>query len=395
MVVFAGADTHADTIHIAVVSEHGQDLADQELPTTAAGYAQAISFITTRGVVQAFGIEGTSSYGAGLARAARTAGLNVIEVNRPDRHERRRKGKSDPLDAYAAARAVAFQRATTPPKDETIEGIRALLNVRRSAVKASTAAINQIRQMLITAPEPVRARYPQTEPAALNEALARSRSTHPDPVTAAVLAALRALARRYRALQSEIEQITDQLDQLVTTANPALRAAHGTGPVTTAQLLITAGANPDRLRTEASFAALCGAAPVPASSGKTTGRYRLSRGGDRQANNALHRIALVRMSSHQATRDYIVRQRARGKSKREILRQLKRAIAREVFRYLTQHIPVPQIADLRPLRQAKNITLTTAANHFGLWPAVISTLERGTRRDDTLAETYRQWLLTA
>lgn len=394
-VVFAGADTHADTIHVAVVTEHGQDLADQELPTTAAGYAQAISFITTHGVAAAFGIEGTSSYGAGLARAARTAGLDVIEVNRPDRHERRRKGKSDPLDAYAAARAVAFERATTPPKDEQIEGIRALLNVRRSAVKASTAAINQIRQMLITAPEPVRTRYPQTEPAALSDALARARSTHPDPVTAAILLSLRALARRYRALQGEIEQITDQLDHLTTQANPALRAAYGTGPVTTAQLLITAGGNPDRLRTEASFAALCGAAPVPASSGKTTGRFRLSRGGDRQANNALHRIALVRMSSHRPTKDYVARQHARGKTKREILRQLKRAIAREIFRYLTQHIPVPQIADLRPLRQAKNITLTTAANHFGLWPAVISHLERGTRRDDTLAETYRQWLLTA
>lgn len=395
VVVFAGADTHADTIHIAVVTEHGQDLADQEFPTTAAGYAQAISFITTHGVVQAFGIEGTSSYGAGLARAARTAGLDVIEVNRPDRHERRRKGKSDPLDAYAAARAVAFQRATTPPKDEQIEGIRALLNVRRSAVKATTAAINQIRQMLITAPEPVRAKYPQTEPAALSEVLARTRSNHPDPVTRAVLLALRALARRYRALQSEIEQITDELDQLVAIANPALRAAHGTGPVTTAQLLITAGGNPDRLRTEASFAALCGTAPVPASSGKTTGRYRLSRGGDRQANNALHRIALVRMSNHQPTRDYVARQRERGKSTREILRQLKRAIAREVFRYLTQHIPVPQIADLRPLRQTKNITLTTAANHFGIWPAVISRLERGQTRDDGLATAYRDWLLTA
>lgn len=395
VVVFAGADTHADTIHVAVVTEHGQELADQELPTTAEGYARAISLVTTHGTVAAFGIEGTSSYGAGLARAARTAGLDVIEVNQPDRHERRRKGKSDPLDAYAAARAVAFQRATTPPKDEEIEGIRALLNVRSSAVKAATAAINQVRQMLITAPEPVRARYPQTEPAALTQALARARGAHPDAVTAAVLFSLRALARRYQSLRAEIEQTTSQLDQLVTTANPALRAAHGTGPVTTAQLLLTAGANPDRLRTEASFAALTGTAPVPASSGKTTGRYRLSRGGDRQANNALHRIALVRMRSHPPTQDYVTRQRDRGKTSREILRQLKRAIAREVFRYLTQHIPVPTIADLRPLRQAKNITLTTAANHFRIWPAVISRLERGQTRDDDLTTAYRDWLLTA
>ncbi|WP_234425480.1 IS110 family transposase [Streptomyces kebangsaanensis] len=166
------------------------------------------------------------------------------------------------------------------------------------------------------------------------------------------------------------------------------------GPDTAAQLLITTGANPARLRTEASFAALCGAAPVPASSGKTN-RHRLSRGGDRAANAALYRIALVRMARCRRTREFVARQTLAGRTKKEIIRLLKRAIAREVFRLLTSPVQVPEIADLRPTRQTKNITLTAAANHFGVWPAVISNIERGLRRDDAFADAYRQWLTAA
>jgi hypothetical protein len=177
----------------------------------------------------------------------------------------------------------------------------------------------------------------------------------------------------------------------VTTANPGLRASHGVGSDTAAQLLITAGGNPERLGSEASFAALCGVAPVPASSGRTV-RHRLSRGGDRHANNALYRIAIVRMSSHPQTRAYVARQIAAGRSKPEIIRMLKRAIAREIHRHLTRATPVPAYDDLRPARQAQNITLTAAANHFGVWPIVISRIERGLQRHDQLANHYRQWL---
>ncbi|WP_253918188.1 IS110 family transposase [Streptomyces sp. PAM3C] len=158
--------------------------------------------------------------------------------------------------------------------------------------------------------------------------------------------------------------------------------------------MVTAGGNPERLRTEASFAALCGAAPVPASSGRTN-RHRLSRGGDRAANAALYRIALVRMSGDPRTRDYVARQTAAGRTKKEIIRLLKRAIAREMFRCPTTTATIPSIADLRPPRQSKNITLTAVARHFGVWPATISTLERGIRRDDDLANTYRDWLTAA
>ncbi|MEU3343380.1 IS110 family transposase [Streptomyces sp. NPDC006668] len=199
---------------------------------------------------------------------------------------------------------------------------------------------------------------------------------------------------RVQSLTAEHDALTAELDVLVTRLNPGLRAAYGVGPDTATQLLITAGDNPARLRTEASFAALCGVAPVPASSGKTN-RHRLSRGGDRAANAALHRIALVRMRRDQRTRDYVARQTDAGRTKKEILRLLKRAIAREVFRLLTTTVEVPEIADLRSARQAKNITLTAAANHFGVWPAVISNIERGLRRDDAFASSYREWLAAA
>ncbi|MEC4576624.1 IS110 family transposase [Streptomyces sp. CMAA1738] len=393
--VFGGVDSHADTIHVAVVTDNGGHLADAEFPTTTAGYRAALAFLGAHGDVVAIGVEGTASYGCGFTRAARADGLTVVEVNRPDRAERRRSGKSDPIDAYAAARAALSGRASSAPKDETIAGIRALHNAARSTVKARTAAMNQIGHILISAPDAIRARYRILHGKPLIDALARLRPTGTaDAVHTAVLTALKSLARRVQALTAEHTELTATLDKMVTGHNPGLRAAYGVGPDTAAQLLITASGNPDRLRTEASFAALSGVAPVPASSGKTN-RHRLSRGGDRAANAALYRIALVRMASDHRTRDYVARQTAAGRTKKEIIRLLKRAIAREVFRCLTTTVTVPEVADLRPARQAKNITLTAVAHHFGVWPAVISCIERGTRRDDNLANAYRDWLTTA
>jgi hypothetical protein len=391
--VFGGVDSHADTIHVAVIDARGAELADREYATTPAGYRAALGFIASHGPLEKIGVEGTSSYGAGFGAAARRAGVRVVEVNRPDRAERRRRGKSDPIDAYAAARAVWSGRATSAPKDASIEAIRALRNAARSAVKARTAAMNQIHQMLINAPADLRAKYAALAGQALVTALSNA-PIPTDPIAGPVTIALRGLARRITALTTERHELRTHLDVLVTAANPGLRHVYGVGPDTAAQLLVTAGNNPDRLRSEASFAALCGTAPVPASSGKTI-RHRLSRGGDRAANNALHRIALVRMASHPQTKAYVTRQRAAGRTGLEILRMLKRAIVREIFRALTGHATIDDIADLRPTRQAKNITLTTVAQHFGVWPAHISTLERGTRRDDDLAQRYREWLHAA
>lgn len=391
--VFGGVDSHSDTVHVAVISDNGGHLADAEFATTAAGYAAAMAFVTAHGHVIAIGVEGTSSYGAGFTRTARSHGHRIIEVNRPDRAERRRTGKSDPIDSYAAARAALSGRASSAPKDDTVAGIRALHNAARSAVKARTAALNQIGNILITAPETIRSKYGQLKGADRTEALARLRPTG-DALHIAILTALKSLAHRVKDLTAEHEALTRALDAEATAQNPGLRAAYGVGPDTAAQLLITAGGNPERMRTEASFAALCGTAPVPASSGRTS-RHRLSRGGDRAANAALYRIALVRMSSDPRTREYVTRQTAAGRTKKEIIRLLKRAIAREIFRCLTTTVTIPGITDLRPLRQARNITLTAVAKHFGVWPTTISRLERGLTRDDDLSRAYREWLQAA
>lgn len=388
--IVAGVDTHADTIHVAIIDKQGRDLADLEFPTTPTGYRHALTFITEHGRLDRIGVEGTSSYGAGFTRAARRAGHTVIEVTRPDRAARRRVGKSDPIDAYLAARAAQSGRATAVPKGESIEPLRALRNARNSAVKARTAAINQIHQILITAPDELRAKYVGMKLLSLIKALASQTATidlHPKTVHLALIV----IAQRVQFLDRQITDLTAGLDSLVTATNPGLRAAYGVGPDTGAQLLITAGAHPERLTTEASLAALCGVAPVPASSGKTH-RYRLSRGGDRAANNALYRIAVVRMSNHPRTREYVAKQRAAGRSTPEIIRMLKRAIIREVFRLLTTTVEVPDVTDLRPTRQARHITLDRAAQHFDVWPATISQIELGTRRNDELAVNYRKWL---
>lgn len=393
--IVAGADTHADTIHVAAITMTGAAVGDKEFPTTRAGYTAAIRFLTSLGQVERIGVEGTASYGAGFTRAATTAAIAVVEVTRAVKSTRRLKGKSDPLDAYSAARTALAGDGLATPKNDATAGLRALHIARRSAVKHRTAVINQIKAMLISAPDAVREKYCELTTLKMIEAIARCRpDTLADSWAQSVLVAAKLLAQRVQFLETQAETLQAQIDALVTEANPGLRAAYGVGPDTAAQLLITAGANPHRLHSEAAFAALCGAAPVPASSGKTN-RHRLSRGGDRAANNALHRIALVRMSNHQPTKHYVKRQLAKGHTRMEILRKLKRAIAREIFKLLTRQIAVPDYADLRPARQAKNITVTAAANHFGVWPTVISRIERGLQRDDEFADTYRNWLTAA
>ncbi|WP_418005417.1 IS110 family transposase [Mycobacterium sp. PDNC021] len=393
--IVAGADTHADTIHVAAITMTGAAVDDREFPTTRAGYSAAISFLTSLGQVERIGVEGTASYGAGFTRVLTAAGVEVVEVTRAVKSTRRLRGKSDPLDAYSAARTALAGDGLATPKDDTTAGLRALHVARRSAVKHRTAVINQIKAMLVSAPDVIREKYRGLTTLKMVEAIARCRpDTQPEPWAQSMLSAAKLLAQRVQFLETQAEALGAQIDAFVTAANPALRAAHGVGADTAAQLLITAGANPHRLHSEAAFAALCGAAPVPASSGKTN-RHRLSRGGDRAANSALHRIALVRMSNHDRTRDYVQRQVTKGHSKKEILRKLKRAIAREIFTLLTRQIDVPEYTDLRPARQAKNITVTAAANHFGVWPTVISRIERGLQRDDTFADTYRNWLNAA
>jgi len=333
--VVVGVDTHAD-IHVAVVlSSLGALLGSRLVATTPAGFGELVDWASGFGRVRCFGVEGTGSYGAGLARHLGAVGHTVVEVDRPDRRTRRLKGKSDPVDAEAAARAVLAGTASGCPKagDGRVEMIRSLRVARRSAMKARTQATNQLQALMLTSPEELRASLRGMSLPRLVKVAARFR---PGPLldpAAATKLALRHLARRHAALSTEIAELDRALAQVVSEAAPGLLALPGVGTDVAGALLVAAGDNPERLSSEGAFARLCGVAPLPASSGKTN-RHRLNRGGDRIANNALWRIVLVRMSSDPRTRNYVERRTKEGLSKKEIIRCLKRYVAREVYRRL-------------------------------------------------------------
>lgn len=349
--VTGGVDTHGLTHHAAVVDRLGRHLADREFPATTVGYRDLLAWIRGHGTVAAVGVEGTGAYGAELARVLTAAGVTVVDVDRPDRKTRRLRGKSDPIDAYAAATAVLAGRATGVPKtrDGAVEAVRVLRTTRRSAVKARTQAINQIRGLLVSAPAALREQVAGLDRAALIRTLARTRpgADLSEPLTA-TKAALRRLARRHQAMDTEIAELDAEIRPLVQRVAPQLLELFGVGPETAGQLLASAGDNPERLRSEAAFAHLAGVAPIPASSGRTH-RHRLNRGGDRAANNALHTIVLVRMRHDQRTRTYVERRTGDGLSKKEIMRCLKRFVAREIYRALT-NTPTEHITrnDLAP-----------------------------------------------
>lgn len=331
--VTAGVDTHGRTHHAAAIDQAGRLLGDQEFPATTAGYQALLAWLRTLGRPVKIGIEGTGTYGAGLARYLASEGIALVEVDRPDRKTRRAQGKSDPIDAIAAARAVLSGQAAGAPKTRTgpVEAIRALRVARRGAVKARTAALNQLHGLIASAPETLRADLASRPANALVAActqLTVDEATLTDPVQA-TSAALRAIATRVQALTAEITEADQRLRPAVARTAPRLNALKGVGPEVAGQLLATAGDNPDRLRSEAALAHLCGAAPLPASSGRTD-RHRLNRGGDRAANNALHTIALCRMRHDPRTKDYVQRRTKQGLGKKEIMRCLKRYIVREV-----------------------------------------------------------------
>jgi transposase len=329
-----GVDTHAE-VHVAVAKDSfGRRLDATSVPTTRAGYAELLDWAQRLGQIEAWGIEGTGSFGAGLTRFLRSRGQVAVEVNRPDRAARRRRGKSDPLDAEAAARAVQAREGAIPKAgDGQVEMIRSLRVARTSAIKARTQAINALKALVVTAPDELREQLRALSALRLVQTAAE---LEPGPVTTLAAAAtlgLRTLARRYQALSAELTILDTELDRLTTTAAPKLLALFGVGSDSAGALLVAAGDNPDRLRSNAAFSMLCGASPIQASSGKTR-RYRLNRGGDRQANAALYRIVVARLRHDQQTKDYLDRRISEGKSKKEAIRCLKRYVAREVFAVL-------------------------------------------------------------
>ena len=338
--VTVGVDTHKDAHVAAARDQLGRQIGTKIVATTPAGYKELLSWARDLGVVEAFGVEGTGSYGAGLARFLSTEGATVIEIIRPNRQRRRRNGKSDPADADAAAAAVLSGDASTTPKagDANIEMIRVLRCARATAIKARTQAICALKSLVVTAPAELRESLRDLSTLRLVATCARYRPGTPTDVTGATKVARSSFARRISALEAELATLDEHLDRIVTETAPELVGAFGIGTGAAGALLVAAGDNPDRLHSEAAFSMLCGSSPVEASSGKVT-RHRLNRGGDRQANAALYRIVMTRMAWHAPTKEYVARRITEGKSKREIMRCLKRYIAREVYGLLcTQDI---------------------------------------------------------
>jgi transposase len=336
--VVGGVDAHADAHHGAALDQRGALLATASFPTTTPGYARLLDWLRAFGEVDVIAVESTGSYAAALVRHLCQHGVRVVEVNRPHAHSRRRRGKSDPIDAELAARLFLAGKARAVPKqtDGVVESIRLLRAARHSAVKSRSAALVQLRDLTITAPQELRdqlsCRKTLRGKAMLCRRLRPSIGELRRPSQAAKFA-LRSIARRIDELDDEIAVLDRQLERLVRAAAPRTTQLLGISTGHAGQLLVTAGQNIERLRGEAAFASLCGASPVPASSGKTT-RHRLNYGGDRQANRTLHLIAVCRLRYCPRTRAYAKRRTAEGKTKAEIMRCLKRYIAREAYNSL-------------------------------------------------------------
>jgi transposase len=341
-----GVDTHKHVHHAAVLTAGGELVGAAQFSADRRGYEELLGWMSSYGSIDAIGVEGTGFYGAALTQSLLEAGVRVIEVNRPNPSARRADGKSDRLDAEQAARAVLGKTATAVPKVRTgpVEVIRVLRVARSSAVKARSQAFNALHGIVVGAPSPLRDELLQlTKRTLVNRCMRLRPETHDlvglskDPerlLLAASKTALRDLATRWKDLDEEIKELSRQIKSLVELAAPELVALFGVGTELAGQFLVTAGGNAERIRNEAAFAKLCGVAPQPASSGRTSGRHRLSRSGDRAANSALYTVTIVRMRHHPPTIEYVTRRTAEGLTKREIIRCLKRYIAREIYKAL-------------------------------------------------------------
>ena len=343
-----GVDTHQQTHHAALVDTSGRRVDDRGFAACAQGYADLLawarSYESAHGRILKVGVESTGSYGAGLTRHLITAGVDLYEVNRPEKSTRVKDGKSDPVDAYSAAEQVRTGRANGRAKITTgiVEALRMLKVPRDRAVKDRTSAYCQLRDLITSAPSPIRAELLHRTG---KQRVARAIGYRPDlnrieEVEQSAKYNLRVLAQRIIFLDAQIADADKQITRLVKKAVPSLLAMRQVGPQSAAQLVITAGQNIERMTCEAAFAKLTGVAPLPASSGKTT-RHRLNRGGDRQANSALYMIVVGRMKDHPETRAYVTRRTTEGLSTPEIIRCLKRHLARSIYRTLRADLMTP------------------------------------------------------
>lgn len=398
--IIAGVDTHTGIHTLALLDMNGRVLSTNTFGADPDGYGHLIAMLGDPARCAGIGVEGTNSFGAALARRLQAAGFPVYEVLRPKRGVRRKDGKSDPIDAIAAARSVLAGDGTSLPKssDGWVEALRHLNAERSQPVTAMTTPANSTGGLPAAAPEPIREKYRGLRTETRMNRLASCRPSG-GLVAHSVLTALKGAAKAWRALKEQADPLEERMRSILDTNARPLLDIYRAGTITAATIAIVAGDNPERIRDEAAFAKLCGACPIPASSGKTN-RHRLNRGGNRQGNMALHRIAIVRLGYHQPTRDYVAKKTREGKSKLEIIRCLKRHIAREAYKALIairnggagRQTPQERGALLRRLRTSHGITQQQIGEALAVPSSRISEIERGTRDLPELEQRATQWI---
>ena len=382
--VYAGVDTHKDTHTLALLDGLCRVIGTWEFATGEAGYEELERVIGDASVQ--VGIEGAASYGAGLASYLQHRGYEVFEMVRPKRSQRRR-GKSDPIDAIAAAKNLAAGEGLPVKSREGAAGaVSWLMLAREHAVRQMTAASNCIDPIVVTAPERIRAKYGDLSGEARARKLAASRPSD------ACGEALKRFAKRFIAAKNEADELEAEIEGLLKEAYPALIGSRGIGTISAARLVVAAGSNPERMKSEAAFSMLCGTSPVPASSGRTD-RFRLNRGGDRQANRAIHEIARTRMTNDKRTQDYIAKRISEGKTKKEAIRCLCRFIAREVYGLITgPQEPLPDAAALSERRKELGLTQSDVARALGMHKMKVSRLERSIAIERVCLVAYESFL---
>ena len=398
--IIAGVDTHTGIHTLALLDMNGRVLSTNTFGADPDGYGHLIAMLGDPARCAGIGVEGTNSFGAALARRLQAAGFPVYEVLRPKRGVRRKDGKSDPIDAIAAARSVLAGDGTRLPKssDGWVEALRHLNAERSQPVTAMTTPANSTGGLPAAAPEPIREKYRGLRTETRMNRLASCRPSG-GLVAHSVLTALKGAAKAWRALKEQADPLEERMRSILDTNARPLLDIYRAGTITAATIAIVAGDNPERIRDEAAFAKLCGACPIPASSGKTN-RHRLNRGGNRQGNMALHRIAIVRLGYHQPTRDYVAKKTREGKSKLEIIRCLKRHIAREAYKALIairnggagRQTPQERAALLLRLRTSHGITQQQIGEALAVPSSRISEIERGTRDLPELEQRATQWI---
>lgn len=398
--VWAGIDTHAATNWLSVVDSRGSELFSGEFATDRDGSEALCGKLGELGSVAAVGVECTGTYGAGIARALADRGMDCYEVVTPGRPLRGRGcGKDDAGDALRAARQVLCGEGLAIPKsqDGWVEEVRALLVAREGLVRSCTSYANLALSMVRKAPDEIRSRFERLGTAKMMGVLAGLEETSAsasDSICGATMFALASLGRSWVQARRSAESLERRIGATLAKGNPALSSMYGCGPLSAAALAVAAGDNPERLTSEAAFAALCGVSPIKASSGKTE-RHRLNRGGDRRANRALHVIAMHRMKTDPRTISYVERRRSEGLSDREIRRCVKRYVAREAYRLIMNPDKVPiegKGPEMRAERISAGISQRDAANALGVSASTLCDMELGHHQFRELALRYRRWI---